>query len=226
LSPLPQALAAHPELDRWVRVDADSTITVFTGKVELGQGLLGALARIAADELDVALARVRVRTADTLHGLDERFTAGSLSMMDSGTALRQASCEVRALLLELAAERLGVAIERLEVADGTISDAAGAASVSYWELTGGRPLRRLASGAVKPKAAQARAHRRHHAFRRGSAQRRHGAWPRRAPAQSDGNAAEPRGRPRARARGRHRGRAPRQFRRRARRARGAGGSCC
>ena len=155
MSPLPQALAAHPELDRWVRVDAESTITVFTGKVELGQGLLGALARIAADELDVALARVHVQTADTLHGLDERFTAGSLSMMDSGTALRQASCEVRALLLELAAERLGVGIERLDVADGTIFDADGGASVSYWELAGGRPLRRLASGAFEPKPAPA-----------------------------------------------------------------------
>jgi CO/xanthine dehydrogenase Mo-binding subunit len=155
LSPLPQALAAHPELDSWVRVDASSTITVFTGKVELGQGLLGALARIAADELDVALARVRVCTADTGHGLDERFTAGSLSMMDSGTALRQAACEVRALLVELAAERLGVAVERLEVADGTIADAAGAGSVSYWELTGGRPLRRLARGDVEPKPAHA-----------------------------------------------------------------------
>ena len=155
MSPLPQALEAHPELDSWVRIDASSTITVFTGKVELGQGLLGALARIAADELDVALARVRVRSADTRHGLDERFTAGSLSMMDSGTALRQAACEVRALLLELAAARLGVAIGRLRISDGTISDAAGAGSVDYWQLSGGRPLRRRASGAVEPKAPSA-----------------------------------------------------------------------
>jgi CO/xanthine dehydrogenase Mo-binding subunit len=64
LSVLPHALADHPQLDTWVRIDAHETITVFTGKVELGQGLLGALARIAADELDVALARVRVETAD------------------------------------------------------------------------------------------------------------------------------------------------------------------
>jgi len=153
--PLPPALAAHPELDSWVRVDLAATITVFTGKVELGQGLLGALARIAADELDVALARLRVQTADTRHGLDERFTAGSLSMMDSGTALRQAAAEARAVLLELAAGQLGVPIERLEVADGTITDVAKGGSVSYWELSGGRPLRRRASGAVQPKAAQA-----------------------------------------------------------------------
>lgn len=150
---LPRALADHPQLDTWVRIDAEETITVFTGKVELGQGLLGALARIAADELDVSLARVRVETADTDHGLDERFTAGSLSLMDSGSALRQAAAETRAVLIELAAQRLAVPPERLEVADGIITDAAGAGTVSYWNLAGGRPLARSASGTTPPKPA-------------------------------------------------------------------------
>ena len=158
MTALPVALASHPQLDTWVRIDSAATITVFTGKVELGQGLRGALARIAADELDVALARVRVETADTDHGLDERFTAGSLSLSDSGTALRQAAAEVRALLLELAARALKAPLARLEVADGVISDRAGGAEVSYWELSGGRPLRRAASGVPAPKDASA-----HHA---------------------------------------------------------------
>ncbi len=56
VSGLPAALAANPDLDTWVRIDEADTVTVFTGKAELGQGLLSALARIAADELDVALA--------------------------------------------------------------------------------------------------------------------------------------------------------------------------
>src|ERR1700733_9694946 len=152
MRPLPPAVAAHPELDTWVRIDAESTITVFTGKVELGQGLVGALARIAAEELDVDLSRVRVETADTDHGLDERFTAGSLSMMDSGSALRQAAAEVRALLLELAAGELGVAVEALEVADGMVGECGGEGPrVSYWQLRGGRPLGRQAIGAASPK---------------------------------------------------------------------------
>jgi nicotinate dehydrogenase subunit B len=152
MSTLPPALAAHPQLDTWVRIDAEATITVFTGKVELGQGLVGALARIAAEELDVGLGRVRVQTADTDHGLDERFTAGSLSMMDSGSALRQAAAEVRALLLEQAAAELGVAVAALEVADGSIGEIGGEGRrLTYWELNGGRPLRRHASGAAAPK---------------------------------------------------------------------------
>ena len=151
MSPLPAALAANPDLDTWVRIDETDTVTVFTGKAELGQGLVSALARVAADELDVAFERVRVRTADTDHPLDERITAGSLSMMSSGTALRQAAAEVRGLLLEQAAVALGVAAGELEVRDGTIS--ARGASVTYWQLAGGRPLACRASGRVAPKPA-------------------------------------------------------------------------
>ena len=77
---LPGSLARFPQLDLWVRIDPQDTVTLFTGKVELGQGLRSALARIGADELDVAIDRVRVETADTAHGLDEGTTAGSLSI--------------------------------------------------------------------------------------------------------------------------------------------------
>ena len=155
MNPLPPALAAHPDLDTWVRVDAERTVTVFTGKVELGQGIVSALARVAAEELDVAFERIRVETADTDHGLDERMTAGSRSMSDSGTALRQAAAEVRARLLELASARLEVPVERLEIRDGTISDPSGGGCISYWQIAGGEPLRRTATGLVSPKPAAA-----------------------------------------------------------------------
>ena len=155
MSSLPSALAAHPDLDTWVRVDVERTITVFTGKVELGQGIVSALARVAAEELDVAFERVRVETADTDHGLDERMTAGSRSMADSGTALRQAAAEVRARLLELASTQLEVPLERLQILDGTISDPSGGGCVTYWQLAGGQPLRRTATGLISPKPAGA-----------------------------------------------------------------------
>ncbi len=66
-----------------------------------------ALARIGADELDVSIDRIRVETADTAHGLDEGETAGSMSIEQSGVALRQAAAEARAHLLALAADELG-----------------------------------------------------------------------------------------------------------------------
>src|SRR5262249_45251002 len=74
------SLERNPDLDTWLRIDAAGTVTVFTGKVEFGQGIKTALARIAADELDVALARVRVHTADTAEGPNELFTVGSNSL--------------------------------------------------------------------------------------------------------------------------------------------------
>jgi len=94
---LPRSLAANPRLSDWVRLGADGAFEIRVGKVELGQGILTALAQIAADELDVPLDRVRMVPAGTAEGPDEGITAGSLSVADSGAALRQACAEVRAL---------------------------------------------------------------------------------------------------------------------------------
>ena len=110
--PLPGHLARQPELDTWLRIDADGTVTLCTGKVELGQGLKTAIARIGAEELDVSLARIRVETADSAHGPNEFMTVGSMSIEESGTAMRLVAAEARQHLLELAAQRLRVPVGR------------------------------------------------------------------------------------------------------------------
>src|SRR6187431_1324288 len=104
---LPPHLAANPRLSRWLLVAADGTVTLRTGKVELGQGILTALALVAAEELDLDPASVRVAPASTELGPDEGPTAGSMSVADSGSAVRHAAAAVRALFLEAAAVRLG-----------------------------------------------------------------------------------------------------------------------
>jgi nicotinate dehydrogenase subunit B len=151
MSELPPNLQRHPDLDTWIRINADATVTLFTGKVELGQGLKSAIARIGAEELDVSLARVRVETADTAHGLNELFTAGSGSMEESGAAMRQAAAEARLHLLELAAQRLGVSLDQLQVDDGTVHCPGTDHSATYWELLGGRSFARVVTGNVQPK---------------------------------------------------------------------------
>ncbi len=148
---LPLDLLRHPDLDSWIRIHADGTVTLFTGKVELGQGVKTAIARIGAEELDVSFERVRVRTADTAHGLNELFTAGSGSMEESGTAMRQVAAEARLALLELAAQRLDVPLDHLEVSDGTISARSNGRRVTYWELLGDRTFSRIATGRAQPK---------------------------------------------------------------------------
>src|SRR5262249_4204041 len=123
----------------------------FSGKVELGQGLRTAIARIGAEELDVSLARVRVQTADTASGPNELLTVGSGSMEESGAAMRQAAAEARHHLLELAAQYLGVVVEAREAHGGTISAPGRDRRATYWELFAGKKFGRPVTGDVTPK---------------------------------------------------------------------------
>ena len=107
---LPGNLGARRRLDAWLRIDPDGKVTIFTGKVELGQGVLTALAQIAAEELDVPLSAIRMVSGQTGLTPDEGSTSGSQSIENGGTALRFACAEARQLLLEQAAARLGVPV--------------------------------------------------------------------------------------------------------------------
>jgi nicotinate dehydrogenase subunit B len=134
VSPLPADLAANPVLARWLDFSRDGEVTIRVGKVEYGQGIWTALAQVAAEELQVTLARVRVAPVSTGTSPDEGVTAGSLSVQDSGSALRQVCAQARDLLLAAAGARLGVAPEELNVVDGQIRAADGPAGLSYWTL--------------------------------------------------------------------------------------------
>ena len=134
VSALPADLAANPVLARWLDFSRDGEVTIRTGKVEYGQGIWTALAQVAAEELQVTLARVRVAPVSTSTSPNEGVTAGSLSVQDSGSALRQACAQARDVLLDAAAVRLGVARAALAVVDGQIRAAAGPTGLSYWKL--------------------------------------------------------------------------------------------
>jgi nicotinate dehydrogenase subunit B len=117
---LPGSLDKAPNLDAWIRVDADGSVMVFTGKAELGQGIKTALMQIAAEQLGIDPARIDLVTADTSRTADEGFTAGSRSLTDSGTAIMHASAQMRELLIARAAARLGVPSEKLQARDGAV----------------------------------------------------------------------------------------------------------
>src|SRR5947209_2171461 len=148
--PLPGSLNGNRMLDAWIRINADGTATVFTGKVELGQGIVTALAQIAAEELELPLSRINMISGDTARTPNEGQTAGSQSIENSGTAVRMAGAEVRALLVGLAAKRLGAPAEELRVEEGVISAADGRA-IAYGELVAGLDLNREATAKVPPK---------------------------------------------------------------------------
>jgi len=150
---LPPSLAANPILSSWIRFSSEGHVKVSPGKVEIGQGIVTALAQIAADELDVDIGRVQMVRASTAGSPNEGVTSGSLSVQQSGRAIRQACAEIRQIFLAAASDLLGVAIDALDIRDGTISGP-GNIRTSYWELADKISLDREASpGTVaKPSA--------------------------------------------------------------------------
>ncbi|MEW9531059.1 molybdopterin cofactor-binding domain-containing protein [Microbispora sp. NPDC049125] len=129
---LPGDLEANPILARWVTVLPDGTIGVRAGKVELGQGILTALSQIAADELGARVDQVTMLPAHTSRGPDEGLTAGSMSVSQSGPAVRAACAQVRARFVAEAARRWEVGAGRIAVSEGRIS--CGDRVTSYGEL--------------------------------------------------------------------------------------------
>jgi CO/xanthine dehydrogenase Mo-binding subunit len=149
---LPGNLGAAPTLDAWLRIDSASRVTVFTGKVEIGQGILTALAQIAAEELDVPPASIRMVSGDTSLTPNEGYTSGSQSIEYGGTALRFVCAEARAVLIEKASAMLGVPAEKLEAADGAVGAVDGR-KLTYGEIAESGLFRRGATAKVAPKLA-------------------------------------------------------------------------
>ncbi len=105
---LPGSLKQAPRIDAWIQIGSDGSVTVLTGKAELGQGLKTAILQVAAEELSLAPAALRLVTADTDLTPNEGYTAGSHSMQDSATAIRHAAAGARALLIAAAGRRWGI----------------------------------------------------------------------------------------------------------------------
>ena len=112
---------APKEVDAFLSIDPKGLVTVYSGKVDLGTGVSTALPQIAAEELDVPLARIKLVQGDTALTPDQGPTWGSLSIQIGGVQLRQAAATARAALIGAAAERLGAFKDELTVADGVIT---------------------------------------------------------------------------------------------------------
>lgn len=155
MSDLPTSLKANPRLGQWLAIRREGRVEVRSGKVELGQGITTALARIVARELDVDFGRIVMVPASTAHAPNEGFTSGSLSVQDSGAALRQVCAEARAIYLDAAAKRLEASPHDLDIVDGAIQvRGAPAVRTSYWELAEPALLEVAASGRAAPKPAR------------------------------------------------------------------------
>jgi CO/xanthine dehydrogenase Mo-binding subunit len=126
------------EVDGYFAVNQDGTVTLFCGKVDLGQGLRIAIPQMAAEELGIAVKRIILIEGDTKLTPDQGPTAGSTGVMRGGVQIRQAAATARAALIRMAAERTGRGPEEFVAADGEVRPRTGGAGMSFGALIGDR----------------------------------------------------------------------------------------
>lgn len=140
----------YPEdFNAYLRIGEDGRVSCFTGKIEMGQGIITSLAQMLAEELDISFASVDMVLGDTALCPWDAGTFGSRTTKYFGPPLRQAAAEARAVLLQLAAERLQIPRERLLVRNGVIQDQDDPEKmVSFAELAMGKQIARRLDGKV------------------------------------------------------------------------------
>jgi CO/xanthine dehydrogenase Mo-binding subunit len=142
------APAAPGEIGAWLHIGADSTVTVYTGKVEIGQNIRTSLTQVVAEELCTPPGRIRLVMADTALTPYDFGTAGSRTTPAMGPQLRRVAAAARELLLDLAAERAKVERPTLTAADGRIVGPQSTPSFTFGELTEGKKLLKVVGDAV------------------------------------------------------------------------------
>jgi nicotinate dehydrogenase subunit B len=128
-------------LDSWIAITADGGVTAYTGKEELGEGIVTAQTQLVAEELCVSFDQVKLIYCDTAFTPDQGYTSGSQSHPTNfnRSNLAQAGATAREALFRLAADRLGVPADQLTAKDGTINVKSDSSrKVSYGELIGGK----------------------------------------------------------------------------------------
>ena len=129
------------EVDAFLAVNGDGTVTVFCGKVDLGQGLRIAIPQIAAEELGIGVDKIKYVEGDTALTPNQGRTSGSNGIQRGGMQIRQAAATARKALIDLAAQRLNVKPEDLIATDGEVRPKAGGAGIRFASLIGGPPVR-------------------------------------------------------------------------------------
>jgi nicotinate dehydrogenase subunit B len=131
------------DFNAFLRIGADGRVTCYTGKIEMGQGPITSLAQMLAEELDVSYDAVEMMMGDTQLCPWDAGTFGSLSSRYFGVFLREAGCEAKAVLKELAADYLMCPVDRLQTKDGVVFDQRQPSNrVTYGRLTRGKVIER------------------------------------------------------------------------------------
>jgi nicotinate dehydrogenase subunit B len=128
------------KVDGFLAFHADGSVTLYSGKVDLGTGHRIAVRQMAAEELGIGVDRIKLIEGDSALTPDQGTTAGSTGISRGGTQVRQAAATARAALLKLGAEKLGKPEGELTIVDGNVVPKAGGAGVAIASLIGDRKL--------------------------------------------------------------------------------------
>jgi nicotinate dehydrogenase subunit B len=143
-SPAEQARSLPKDYNAFLRIAPDGTVTCYTGKIEMGQGIITSLAQEMAEELNVPFDKVKMVMGDTDLCPYDQGTWGSMSTRSFGPRMRAAAAEARDVLVDMAAAKLGIPSSQLEVRDGVIVDTKDKSrSVSYGELAQGKRIEKF-----------------------------------------------------------------------------------
>jgi nicotinate dehydrogenase subunit B len=146
---LAQNFAANPDLgkpldphevDSFLAVQADGSVTIYTSKVDVGTGLQIAMSQMAAEELGVPIERITVIEGDTAVTPNQGGTGGSTGVPIGAVQVRQAAATARQAFLSLAAERLKRPAAELTLADGIVRPSVGGSGITLAALVGGKRL--------------------------------------------------------------------------------------
>jgi nicotinate dehydrogenase subunit B len=142
------ALAKLPvnQIGAWLHISPKNVITVFTGKVEVGQNIRTSLAQVVAEELRVPISHIRMIMGDTDRVPYDAGTFGSRSTPAMGSQLRKAAVSARETLLSLAAQELKVDKSTLQATNGTIIHSASRKTMIYADVVKGRQLVQTITG--------------------------------------------------------------------------------
>jgi nicotinate dehydrogenase subunit B len=140
------------EIGGWIHIGEDSAITVYSGKVEIGQNIRTSLAQVVAEELHVPVKSIRMVMADTAAVPYDAGTFGSQSTRSMGSQLRRAAAAAREVLIGLAAKDGNVERNSLTVADSKITGPDGKPSFTFGELTKGKKLMEVIADSPTAKA--------------------------------------------------------------------------
>ncbi|EAZ79917.1 xanthine dehydrogenase family protein molybdopterin-binding subunit [Algoriphagus machipongonensis] len=136
----PGNLRDASQVNAWLQVLEDGSVLIYSGKVELGQGIRMAVCQVAAEELDLELEQVEVHLAETEVTPDEGFTSGSGSIPGSAMAVRYAAATARQKLLELASNKLNTGVENLIFYGGKVKTKTGNKSLNFAEILDGAQI--------------------------------------------------------------------------------------